>query len=280
MKPWWGTLPARDQHERTERTKAQPGKPKILAVKEKSREDTGPGTLPGVEKIGEPNTDSGSGGLTTRRADQQKQKPAKTNKPMRARDLEADTASKIRALLERRKVSSKKKSGRSWELELRKSTGSWSGPGKRWPSAGPRRKIFWRRGLHTGAESNNQVKNPRFAQSRGWEISTEKHRSDRNPNYYGDGSLTGEDRTWEQKQPHTKKSPRDAQQDLTRGPKNHQLGLDCQEGNQPKTRWKETKSKSLSTNQIQDTNFWLKLNKYYIRSMKVTAFPYSLDYWN
>jgi hypothetical protein len=84
-----------------------------LAVKEKSREDTGPGTLPGVEKIGEPNTDSGSGGLTTRRADQQKQKPAKTNKPMRARDLEADTASKIRALLERRKVSSKKKSGRS-----------------------------------------------------------------------------------------------------------------------------------------------------------------------
>jgi hypothetical protein len=44
----------------------------ILAVEEKSREDTGPGTLAGAEKTGSRTLDLGTGGHTTRRADQQK----------------------------------------------------------------------------------------------------------------------------------------------------------------------------------------------------------------
>jgi hypothetical protein len=71
MKHWEAPLPTPDQHERTE-NETSAWESEILAVEEKSREDTGPGTLAGAEKTGSRTLDLGTGGHTTRRADQQK----------------------------------------------------------------------------------------------------------------------------------------------------------------------------------------------------------------
>jgi hypothetical protein len=68
-----------------------------LAVEEKSREDTGPGTLAGTEKTGSRTLDLGTGGHYPARRSAKNRPPVKTKKPTHAQDLEAGTASEIGA---------------------------------------------------------------------------------------------------------------------------------------------------------------------------------------